>query len=205
MNFSTTTIMPFLARLVVAAAMLTSGWVNCFSQVEIRAGIAEGLRSIDVEVREQVPEVPFVEEGEELPEVADLNETMRDTTRGVNRMVWLIHDRWPDLGGWGSLLSWIAAVSQLLAGVLILVGFFTRFAALAVCCATGMAVYIVSGGVHGMFSMNPFEWPLDTHRFIQLFAGLGLFTLSLGLLLGGAGGLSLDRRHAKSSVAEETK
>ena len=77
--------------------------------------------------------------------------------------------------------------------------------ALAVCCATGMAVYIVSGGVHGMFSMNPFEWPLDTHRFIQLFAGLGLFTLSLGLLLGGAGGLSLDRRHAKSSVPEETK
>ena len=205
MNFSTTTFMPFLARLVVAAAMLTSGWVNCFSQVEIRAGIAEGLQSMDVEVREQVVEVPVVEEGEELPEVAALNETMRDTTRGVNRMVWLIHDRWPGLGGWGPLLAWTAAVSQLLAGVLILVGFFTRFAALAVCCATGMAVYIVSGGVHGMFSMNPFEWPLDTHRFIQLFAGLGLFTLSLGLLLGGAGGLSLDRRHAKSSVPEETK
>ena len=66
MNFSTTTIMPFLARLVVAAAMLTSGWVNCFSQVEIRAGIAEGLRSMDVEVRFQVPEVPVVEDGEEL-------------------------------------------------------------------------------------------------------------------------------------------
>jgi uncharacterized membrane protein YphA (DoxX/SURF4 family) len=205
MNFSTTTIMPFLARLVVAAAMLTSGWVNCFSQVEIRAGIAEGLRSMDIEIREHVPEVPVVEEGEELPEVADLNETMRDTTRGVNRMVWLIHDRWPDLGGWGTLMAWTASVSQLLAGVLLLVGFFTRFAALAVCCATGMAVYIVSGGVHGMFSMNPFEWPLDTHRFIQLFAGLGLFTLSLGLFLGGGGGMSLDRRHSKSSVSEETK
>ena len=191
--------MPFLARLVVAAAMLTSGWVNCFSQVEIRAGIAEGLRSIDVEVREQVPEVPFVEEGEELPEVADLNETMRDTTRGVNRMVWLIHDRWPDLGVWGTLMAWTASVSQLLAGVLLFVGFFTRYAALVVCAATGMSVYIVSGGVHGMFSMNPFEWPLDTHRFIQLFAGLGLFTLSLGLFLGGPGGLSFDRRYGRSS------
>lgn len=197
--------MPFLARLVVAAAMLTSGWVNCFSQVEIRDGIADGLRSMDVEVWEQVPQVPAVEEGEEPPKAADLDETMRDTTRGVNRMVWLIHDRWPDLGGWGPLLAWTAAVSQLLSGVLILVGFFTRFAALAVCCATGMAVYLVSGGVHGMFLMNPFEWPLDTHRFIQLFAGLGLFTLSLGLLLGGAGGFSLDRRHAKSPVTEETK
>ena len=51
--------MPFLARLVVAAAMLTSGWVNCFSQVEIRPGIAAGLRSMDVEVREQGPEVPL--------------------------------------------------------------------------------------------------------------------------------------------------
>ena len=186
--------------------MLTSGWVNCFSQVEIRPTIAEGLRSMDIEVREQIPEVPVVEEGEVQKKEVEQTGTMPETTRGVNRIVWLIHDRWPDLGGWGTLMAWTAAVSQLVAGILLFVGFFTRFAALAVCLATGMAVYIVSGGVHGMFSMNPFEWPLDTHRFIQLFAGLGLFTLSLGLFLGGGGGLSLDRRHAKSSGdKEETK
>jgi len=201
MNFSTTTIMPILARLVVAAAMLTSGWVNCFSQIEIRSGIAEGLRSMDIEVREVVPEVPNIEAEEDQAEEVDDQESVT-TTRGVNRIVWLIHDRWPDLGGWGTLMAWAAAVSQLLAGVLLFVGFFTRYAALVVCAATGMSVYIVSGGVHGMFSMNPFEWPLDTHRFIQLFAGLGLFTLSLGLFLGGPGGLSFDRRYGRSSELE---
>ena len=204
MNFSTTTIMPLLARLVVAAAMLTSGWVNCFSQVVIRPAIAEGLRSMEIEVREHTPEA-VIEEGEDQVAEDDDQETVT-TSRGVNRIVLLIHDRWPDLGGWGTLMAWTAAVSQLVAGILLFVGFFTRFAALAVCMATGMAVYVVSGGVHGMFSMNPFEWPLDTHRFIQLFAGLGLFTLSLGLFLGGGGGLSLDQRHAKSSSdKEETK
>ena len=196
--------MPLLARLVVAAAMLTSGWANCFSQIEIRAGIAEELRAKNIEVREQVSENIVSGEAKDSKST-DQKETMRETTRGVNRILWLIHDRWPGLGGWGPFLAWSAAVSQLLAGILLFVGFFTRFAALVVCVATGMAVYIVSGGVHGMFSMNPFEWPLDTHRFIQLFAGLGLFTLSLGLLIGGGGGLSLDRRHSKSlNLKEET-
>lgn len=196
--------MPLLARLVVAAAMLTSGWVNCFSQVEIRPAIAEGLRSMEIDVREQTTEA-VIEEGEDQVAQEDEQETA-STSRGVNRIVWLIHDRWPDLGGWGTLMAWTAAVSQLTAGILLFVGFFTRLAALAVCMATGLAVYIVSSGVHGMFSMNPFEWPLDTHRFIQLFAGLGLFTLALGLFLGGGGGLSLDRRHAKSSSdKDETK
>ena len=42
--------MPLLARLVIGAAMLTSGWVNCFGQIEIRPGIVEGLQSMEIEV-----------------------------------------------------------------------------------------------------------------------------------------------------------
>ncbi len=45
-NFATTSFMPLLARFVIAAAMLTSGWVNCFGQIEIRPAVAEGLRSM---------------------------------------------------------------------------------------------------------------------------------------------------------------
>jgi uncharacterized membrane protein YphA (DoxX/SURF4 family) len=204
MNFASSTIMPLLARLVIAVAMLTSGWLNCFGQVQIRTEIADGLRAMDIEVRipVQVETPPIIEEGEEVAEPPQESTAIRttETTRGVNRIVWLIHDKWPDLGGWGTFIAWSAAVAQLIAGVLLLVGLFTRLAALTICIATGMAIYIVSANVHGMFTMNPFDWPLDSHRFIQLFAGLGLFTLSLGLLFGGAGGFSIDRRHGKVST-----
>ena len=196
--------MPLLARLVIAVAMLTSGWLNCFGQVQIRTEIADGLRAMDIEVwiPVQVETPPIIEEGEEVAEPPQESTAIRttETTRGVNRIVWLIHDKWPDLGGWGTFIAWSAAVAQLIAGVLLLVGLFTRLAALTICIATGMAIYIVSANVHGMFTMNPFDWPLDSHRFIQLFAGLGLFTLSLGLLFGGAGGFSIDRRHGKVST-----
>jgi len=184
--------------------MLTSGWLNCFGQVQIRTEIADGLRAMDIEVRipVQVETPPIIEEGEEVAEPPQESTAIRttETTRGVNRIVWLIHDKWPDLGGWGTFIAWSAAVAQLIAGVLLLVGLFTRLAALTICIATGMAIYIVSANVHGMFTMNPFDWPLDSHRFIQLFAGLGLFTLSLGLLFGGAGGFSIDRRLGKVST-----
>ncbi len=191
--------MPLLARLVIAAAMLTSGWVNCFGQIEIRTSIADGLRAMEIEVYDPVAEeTADPAEGEAIePEPAVAPPSKNATTRGVHRIVWLIHEKWPDLGGWGTFIAWTAAVSQLVAGILLLVGLFTRFAALAICIASGMAVYLVSGGVHGMFAMNPFDWPHDSHRFIQLFAGLGLFTLSFGLLLSGGGGLAIDARQKK--------
>jgi uncharacterized membrane protein YphA (DoxX/SURF4 family) len=50
--------------------------------------------------------------------------------------------------------------------------------------------------------MNPFDWPHDSHQFIQLFAGVGLCTLSLGLVFSGAGRLSVDARHAKVATGK---
>ena len=200
-NFATTSFMPLLARFVIAAAMLTSGWVNCFGQIEIRPAVAEGLRSMEIQVHthdpETVPESQAVDVEAESKEKPTITQSEIVTSRGVHRIVWLIHEKWPDLGGWGTFIAWVAAVSQLVAGILLLIGLFTRFAALAICIATGTAIYLVSGDIHGMFGMNPFAWPHDSHRFIQLFAGLGLFTLSLGLLFSGAGSFSIDHLHTK--------
>lgn len=208
-NFATTSIMPFLARLVIAAAMLTSGWVNCFSQVQIQPRVVEGLQSMDIETHEplakEADQTTLVEGAQSPLETETPVISRNPTTRGVNRIVWLVHEQWPTLGSWGTLIAWTAAVAQLVAGVLLLVGLFTRFAALAICVATGMAVFLVSVNLHGMFSMNPFDWPLDSHRFIQLFAGLGLFTLSLGLFLGGGGSFSLDSRYSRPQPEPKTK
>jgi uncharacterized membrane protein YphA (DoxX/SURF4 family) len=209
-NFATTSIMPLLARIVIATAMLTSGWVNCFNQIEIRPLMAEELTAMNIKVFSPVATPVIKEEISEGPgavtsdsETDPKSKTIAATTRGVNRIVWLVHDKWPNLGGWGIFIAWTAAVSQLVAGVLLFIGLFTRLAACTICIATGMATYIIAGLMHGMFSMNPFDWPLDSHRFIQLFAGAGLFTLSLGLVFGGPGSLSIDAKHAKSPVTEE--
>ena len=120
---------------------------------------------------------------------------VQQTTRGVNRIIWLISERWPQVGSWSVIMGWTAGICQLASGILLIIGLFTRIAALIVCAASALAVYLVAFHMHGMFYMNPFEWPLDTHRFLQLFAGLSIFTLSLGLMSSGAGGLSINRRH----------
>lgn len=203
MNFASSTIMPLFARLIIAAAMLTSGWVNCFGQVQIRNEIAHGLQEMNIQVNTpaQVEEAESTGDGEEVAVPAVV--LTSSTTRGVNRITWVLHSKWSALGGWGPFIAWSAAIVQLLGGILILVGLYTRFAALCIVIVLGVAVYLVCQHVHGMFTMNPFDWPLDSHRFIQLFAGLALGTLALGLVFSGAGGFSIDHRHRH--VAGPTK
>ncbi|MCH2147378.1 MAG: DoxX family protein [Phycisphaerales bacterium] len=197
MNFVTNSFLPLLARLVIGAIMLTSGWVNCFGQIEIREGIAIDLAAMDISTYEQVSE-------DATGYSTDPNRVVH-TTRGLNRIVWLVHQKWPDIGSWATIIGGCAAGAQLLAGVLLIVGLFTRFATFLVLVASGGAVYLVAVHTHSMFTMNPFEWPLDSHRFMQLFAGLMLCVLSLQLLVSGAGGLSIDARHRGSSGNAEKK
>ena len=197
MNFVTNSFLPLLARLVIGAIMLTSGWVNCFGQIEIREGIAIDLAAMDISTYEQVSE-------DATGYSTDPNRVVH-TTRGLNRIVWLVHEKWPDIGSWATIIGGCAAGAQLLAGVLLIVGLFTRFATFLVLVASGGAVYLVAVHTHSMFTMNPFEWPLDSHRFMQLFAGLMLCVLSLQLLVSGAGGLSIDARHRGSSGNAEKK
>lgn len=181
--------MPLLARLVIGLAMLTSGWVNCFGEIEIRGAIATDLINLNIAVETQA-------NGETDIYSTD-SDRVQHTTRGANRIIWLIHSRWPEIGTWSSIIGWAAAIIQLLSGVLLVVGLFTRWAAFLVCIASGGAIYLVAFAMHGMFFINPFDWPLDSHRFLQLFAGLSIFTLALGVLFSGAGQIGIDSRHQK--------
>ncbi|MGY8756547.1 MAG: DoxX family protein [Phycisphaerales bacterium] len=214
MNFASSTIMPLLARLIIASAMLTSGWLNCFGQVQIREVVAHGLQEMKISVHfpaDSEPNVSEAGEAEGVPtgdegteQLTPISPSTSPTTKGVHRITWLLHSKWPTLGGWGPFIAWSAAIAQLLGGILILVGLYTRFASLCIAVVLGVAVYLVSQHIHGMFTMNPFDWPLDSHRFIQLFAGLALGTLALGLVFGGAGGLSIDHRH-RAGVPQDKK
>ena len=178
--------MPFLYRLVIAAAMVTTGWFNCFGFVEVSSAQVTTLQELDIQVRRQV------DKG---------GETITQTTRGLHRIVLLLHDEWPQLGGWGKLLAWTVSVFELLAGVLLFVGLFSRLSAFVVCVILGMALYLVSYKINGMFTMNPFDWPLHKEAFAQLFTEMSLIVLAFAIVVGGPGCLSIDRFRA-SSLAE---
>ena len=177
--------MPFLYRLVIAAAMVTTGWFNCFGFVEVSSAQVTTLQELDIQVRQ-------VDMG---------GETTTQTTRGLHRIVLLLHDEWPQLGGWGKLLAWTVSVFELLAGVLLFVGLFSRLSAFVVCVILGMALYLVSYKINGMFTMNPFDWPLHKEAFAQLFTEMSLIVLAFAIVVGGPGCLSIDRFRA-SSLAE---
>ena len=177
--------MPFLYRLVIAAAMVTTGWFNCFGFVEVSSAQVTTLQELDIQVRQ-------VDKG---------GETTTQTTRGLHRIVLLLHDEWPQLGGWGKLLAWTVSVFELLAGVLLFVGLFSRLSAFVVCVILGMALYLVSYKINGMFTMNPFDWPLHKEAFAQLFTEMSLIVLAFAIVVGGPGCISIDRFHA-SSLAE---
>jgi len=201
MNFATNTIMPLFARLVLASALLTSGWANSFSQIPIRAEIADALVKMGVEVQHPVEQFDADVSDESSSEFVK----HYSTTRGVHRIVWLLDSKWPFLGGWASFIAWGAVVFELATGLLLLIGLFTRLSAFFACVVFGSALYIVSFNMHGMFSINPFEWPKDSHQFLELFAGLGLLTLSFWLMFGGAGGISVDTMHGSSAVKIKDK
>ncbi len=183
-------IMPLLSRFVIAAAMVTAGWVNCFVFVEVTAAQASSLEATELQVKTDA-------------------ETGDQTTRGLNRMALLLNNEWPQLGGWGKLIAWSAGIFELLAGILVLVGLFTRFSAFVICIIMGMALYLVSHKIHGMFTMNPFDWPLQHGAFSQFFTEMCLFVLALGIVVGGGGSLSIDRfqrgRIEERELSEEKK
>jgi uncharacterized membrane protein YphA (DoxX/SURF4 family) len=190
MNVQMNSIMPLLSRLVIAAAMVTTGWVNCFSLVGVSSEQAIQLEALELQVKTD-------------------EETGVQTTRGVHRIVLILHNQWPQLGSWGKLLAWTAAVFELLAGILVLVGLFTRLSAFVLCIILGMALYLVSHKLNGMFAINPFDWPLHKGAFSQLFTEMCLLVLSLGIVVGGGGSLSIDRyqrgRSEEYKLSQEKK
>jgi uncharacterized membrane protein YphA (DoxX/SURF4 family) len=190
MNVQMNSIMPLLSRLVIAAAMITTGWVNCFSLVGVSSEQAIQLEALELQVKTD-------------------EETGVQTTRGLHRIVLILHNQWPQLGSWGKLLAWTAAVFELLAGILVLVGLFTRLSAFVLCIIMGMALYLVSHKMNGMFAINPFDWPLHQGAFSQLFTEMCLLVLALGIVVGGGGSISIDRyqrgRSEEYKLSQEKK
>lgn len=95
--------------------------------------------------------------------------------------------------------AWIAALTELIGGGLLLVGFFSRIWGLGLAITMGMAFYLTTmqgdpaAGVPPVFSVVPWTYAENTGAFNTMFSQLGLGVLALGILLTGPGPISLDR------------
>ena len=91
------------------------------------------------------------------------------------------------------MLSLLVSVTELIGGVLLLVGFLTRIWSLGLAIAMGSAFYLVTLSVNGFEVTRPLAFAADHGVFHEAYAQLGLAVLALGLLCTGAGPLSVDR------------
>jgi uncharacterized membrane protein YphA (DoxX/SURF4 family) len=130
---------------------------------------------------EPLPEPPAVEAGQ------DDGPAVR--ARRLYRIALMLDAAgWPDKlkPGW---MAWAAAGAECVGGALILIGLFSRVWGLSLAVTMGFAFWLTSMGPvadYGIFA-------LPIPDFNRVFAQVGLFVLAAGVLMTGAGGVSLDR------------
>lgn len=92
--------------------------------------------------------------------------------------------------------AWLVAIIELVGGALVLIGLFTRLAALGL-------VGIMAGAIHttslAALMAHPFIFGMPLPDYQRFFLQVGLLTLALGVLLTGPGGFSADRAIFSSS------
>jgi uncharacterized membrane protein YphA (DoxX/SURF4 family) len=96
-------------------------------------------------------------------------------------------------------MAWVAAGTELVGGALILIGLFSRVWGLGLAVTMGFAFWLTSYGAvteHGFFA-------LPIGDFNRAFAQVGLFVMAAGVMMTGAGGLSLDRALFRGGGVED--
>ncbi|MHC4991776.1 MAG: DoxX family protein, partial [Planctomycetota bacterium] len=103
-----------------------------------------------------------------------------------------------DKGGWKKewrpeLMAWLAGVTELVGGALMLLGLFSRVWGLGLAVAMGFAYYLTSSPAP--LEPNLFEVARTDNlaQFNRLYTQAGLLVLALGVMMTGPGPVSLDR------------
>ena len=108
--------------------------------------------------------------------------------RRLHRITIMLDGRWPEKlkPQW---MAWAAAGTELVGGTFIAVGLFGRLCGLGLAITMGFAFYLTSIAAIGEYGFLA----LPVEDFNRVFCQIGLFALAFGILLTGAGGVSVDR------------
>ena len=232
-NAAGTAIIPTLSRIVLCAAFLPAGYNKLFKEADFSGADADRLIELEIidapaQARlaiEQSIILTSWQETEDNPEAAQPSETEEsaaaednaeasDTAseeeipsitgtfqaRSVHKLTLML-----DGEGWPApkLLALLAAWTELLGGAFILLGFLSRIWGLGLAIAMGVAFYLTTlpTFISNGFFNSLFEGQMSFHH--AMFTQLGLFVMAFGVLLTGAGPLSLDRILFKKSAEDE--
>jgi len=250
-QYAGTSLVPTLARLVLAAVFIPAGWNKVFKDADFTAEQATRLRSLGVNVEPATPKVvaydgsqmgavqlasyrvqdappsdspgsgslrdPKPPEGDAQtqpstpPEAAPTQAPPADqgtaTTppnpsgplpegtyraQGLHQVTLMLSENHFPYPVWQARL---AAFTELVGGSMLLLGLFSRIWGLGLSIAMGVAFYLVSMKMNGVFTMDPRAFAEIQHgaAFSTAALQLSLFVLAFGVFLTGPGPLSLDR------------
>ncbi|MHC5002636.1 MAG: DoxX family membrane protein, partial [Planctomycetota bacterium] len=88
-------------------------------------------------------------------------------------------------------MAWVAGITELLGGGLLLLGLFSRLWGLGLTIAMGFAFYLTSWPAP--VEPNLFDLATDLELYKQVYVQLALLVLAFGVCLTGPGPLSVDR------------
>jgi len=148
---------------------------------------------------ETAPDEPDQQQARPQPEGAGAEATGEPVTRrglyGV--AVILANQDMQFLADYAVPLAWLAALTELIGGVLILVGLFSRLWGLGLAVVMVTAFYTTS--LPNLMDPGYREWvSASSANYNMLYNQLALFVLAFGVMLTGAGAVSLDRLLFKS-------
>lgn len=89
-------------------------------------------------------------------------------------------------------LGWVAAVSEFLGGMFVLVGILTRFWSMGLAIAMGVAFYLTTMPT-GVLEMMPQEYATNIPNYNRAMLQIALFAAAIGLVFTGPGPFSFDR------------
>jgi uncharacterized membrane protein YphA (DoxX/SURF4 family) len=108
-----------------------------------------------------------------------------------------------DKAGWPyqTWLAWLAAVTEFVGGICLVLGLFTRLWGLGLAATMGVAFYLTS--YEQVMSTMVIGMPIDS--FTRYSSQVALFVLAFGLMLTGSGGMSIDGRLVGGSGGAKSK
>ncbi len=183
-------LVPLLARLVLATAFIPAGWGKVMVTSTVEGPEAATIRELLASPWAETP--PSPEQAEAGDPASMAQEPMAKESMEAPLEIRNVLHLAVDLEAAGAprpvVLAWMAAITELVGGGLLVIGLLSRVWAMGLLIVMGVAFALTS--LDPILASGPFD--LGRPEYIKAVAQLALGTLALGVVLTGAGAMSID-------------